>query len=176
MEESIKLVKQAKKGNVDAFAKLYETVYEDMYRFAFYTLGNAHDAEDVVSEAVISAFAAIKKLRLDEAFKGWIFRILSNKCNEKIREYTKRNSSFEQETQQNNQKMQSAVSGEDMTGWIAIKGLLWELSKEDRMILCMHIFGGYKTREIAGVLHMNENTVRSKESRALKKLAEKIEQ
>ena len=38
----------------------------------------------------------------------------------------------------------------------------------------MHIFAGYTTREIAKILHMNANTVRSKESRALKKLSLKL--
>lgn len=38
----------------------------------------------------------------------------------------------------------------------------------------MHVFAGYSSREIAGILHMNANTVRSKESRALKKLLEQL--
>lgn len=176
VEEYVRLVGQAKKGNTDAFASLYEEVYEDMYRFALYTLGNIHDAEDVVSEAVMSAFASIRKLRMDEAFRGWIFKILSNKCKERIREYTKRNSSFEQEMNAADSAIQRNTACEDSAGWLAMQGLLRELEAEERIIICMHIFGGYKTREIAEILHMNENTVRSKESRALKKLAEKIKQ
>ena len=31
------------------------------------------------------------------------------------------------------------------------------------MIVGMHVFGGYKTREIAQILAMNENTVRSRD-------------
>ena len=44
MEESRELVRQAKKGKREAFAKLYETVYEDMYRFALYVLKDREDA------------------------------------------------------------------------------------------------------------------------------------
>lgn len=170
MDEHVKLVRQAKKGSADAFAKLYEEIYEDMYRFALYTLKNTHDAEDVVSEAVISAFASIKKLRLDEAFKGWIFRILSNKCNEKLKEYVKRNSGQSGKTVFETEELQ-----EDVAERISMRGLFWELEEEECMIIGMHLFGGYKTREIAQILHMNENTVRSRESRALKKLAKKLE-
>ena len=50
MEESRELVRQAKKGKREAFAKLYETVYEDMYRFALYVLKDREDAEDAVAE------------------------------------------------------------------------------------------------------------------------------
>lgn len=178
MDEHIKLVRQAKKGSVDAFAKLYEEIYEDMYKFALYTLRNTYDAEDVVSEAVTSAFASIKKLRLDEAFKGWIFRILSNKCNEKLKEYTKRNSKEEGQTVSEMEEMQIFSGGtmkDDIAERVSMQGLFWELAEEECMIIGMHLFGGYKTKEIAEILHMNENTVRSKESRALKKLAEKLE-
>lgn len=47
MEESRELVRQAKKGKREAFAKLYETVYEDMYRFALYVLKDREDAEEL---------------------------------------------------------------------------------------------------------------------------------
>lgn len=53
--------------------------------------------------------------------------------------------------------------------------LVFELSDEERLIIGMHQFAGYTGREIAEILHMNENTVRSKESRGLKKLAQKME-
>lgn len=178
MDEHTKLVRQAKKGSVDAFARLYEEIYEDMYKFALYTLRNTYDAEDVVSEAVTSAFASIKKLRLDEAFKGWIFRILSNKCNEKLKEYAKRNRVLEREDAdmpEGKQPLSEEAVEADISERIFIQGLFWELSEEECMIIGMHLFGGYKTREIAEILHINENTVRSKESRALKKLAEKME-
>jgi RNA polymerase sigma-70 factor (ECF subfamily) len=38
----------------------------------------------------------------------------------------------------------------------------------------MHVFGGYRSREIAAILGMNENTVRSKESRGLKKMEKRL--
>ena len=52
MEENRELVKQAKLGKKEAFAELYETVYEDMYRFALYVLKDRDDAEDAVAESV----------------------------------------------------------------------------------------------------------------------------
>ena len=80
MEENRELVKQAKLGKKEAFAELYETVYEDMYRFALYVLKDRDDAEDAVAETVADAFESIWKLRKEEAFRAWIFKILSNKC------------------------------------------------------------------------------------------------
>lgn len=177
MNDYIKLVKAARRGDAQAFAKLYEEVYEDMYRFALYTLKHTQDAEDAVSETVTAAFASIKKLRTAEAFKGWIFRILSNKCREKLREYATRALSLEgrQEcTPQEVSGLFSAAPRRDVEEHILVRKLFFELEEEERLIIGMHVFGGYKSREIAGILNMNENTVRSKESRGLKKMAGKL--
>lgn len=168
MENYLQLVKKAKRGDTDAFAALYTDIYENMYRFALYTLRNTADAEDVVSEAVMDAFASIRKLRTEEAFKSWIFRILSNRCKDKLREYTRKTMELD-ETSSKDCGIQGPEEG------VIVRKLFFELPDEERLIIGMHLFCGYKSREIAEILHINENTVRSKESRALKKMAGNME-
>ena len=51
-----------------------------------------------------------------------------------------------------------------------------KLQETDRLIIGLHLFAGYKTKEIAEALHMNANTVRSRESRALKRLGEAMKE
>ncbi len=172
MEERL-LVKRAKRGDVDAFAKLYEKIYKKLYAFALYTLKRPEDAEDVVSAAVMDAFETIGKLKKDEAFSGWIFRIVANKCNQKMREYYKQGEELTEELME--------MAGETESCWddtkeenLEVRQTFFELSEEERRIIGMHVFFGYKTREIADVLGMNENTVRSKESRALKRMESRL--
>lgn len=163
-------VKRAKQGDTEAFAQLYGEIYENLYRFALYTLRHTADAEDVVSEAVVDAFASIGKLRTEEAFHSWIFRILTNKCKDKLREYCRC-----RKTEELSETADQTAYWEGPEEAAITRKLFFELADEERLIIGMHLFCGYKTREIAGVLHMNENTVRSKESRGLKKMAEKME-
>ena len=40
---------------MEQFLELYKSVYKDLYRLAYYYLGNSQDAEDVVSETVLKA-------------------------------------------------------------------------------------------------------------------------
>ncbi len=166
MKTDIQLIKKAKAGDTTAFATLYETIYKDLYRFALYTLKNPSDAEDVVSESVIDAFSQIRKLRKEESFKAWIFKILSNKCRQKFKT---QHLSLEEipwdfpDTSSSNLETDTLIREE-----------FFSLSNEERLIISMHLFAGYKSREIAKILHMNENTIRSKESRALKKIASNI--
>lgn len=170
MEDYLQLVRAAKQGDTEAFATLYGEIYENMYRFALYTLRNTADAEDVVSEAVTDAFASMRTLRSEEAFKSWMFRILSNKCKDKLRE-TYRVTIGEAEEFANIQEERPRGGLEEAA---IVRGLFFELPAEERLIIGMHLFCGYKSREIAEILHMNENTVRSKESRGLKKMAGKL--
>lgn len=165
MEYNLIEIKKAKQGDATAFANLYRQVYEDLYRFALYTLKNKIDAEDVVSETVMDAFSSIKKLRSEESFKGWIFRILYNKCKDKLREYTKKTVEIPEDYAEKS-------SSEKVEEGAVMRVLFKELSEEERLIISMHLFAGYTSKEIGALLHMNENTVRSKESRALKKLGE----
>lgn len=77
----------AKNGDTSSFCKLYELYYKDMYRFAYYMLGNAQDAEDAISETVLDAFTGIRNLKHPSRFKAWIFQILTTKCKRQMAVY-----------------------------------------------------------------------------------------
>ena len=168
MEQYLQLVGEAKRGNAEAFAELYKKIYENMYRFALYTLRNTADAEDMVSEAVTDAFANIGSLLSEKAFQSWIFRILSNKCKNKLREYTRKEEELSDEVME-------SCGKEGPEDAAIVRKIFFELADDERLIIGMHLFCGYRTREIAEILGMNENTVRSRESRGLKKMAGKME-
>ena len=172
MDGYLELVRAAKHGDADAFAGLYQEIYEDLYRFAVYILKNPADAQDAVSEAVADALAPLRRLRSEEAFRGWMFRILSAKCKRKLKEYAHKTAELSEELSEH----LAAPGTGDVAEHVQVRMLFWELPQQERMILAMHLFAGYTSREIARQLHMNENTVRSKESRALKKMKEKWEQ
>jgi RNA polymerase sigma-70 factor (ECF subfamily) len=55
-----------------------------------------------------------------------------------------------------------------------VRDAFFELADEERLILAMHLFLGYTSKEIAAFLEMNENTVRSRESRALQKMGNRL--
>ena len=49
------------------------------------------------------------------------------------------------------------------------------LGDEERLILSLNLFGGYTSKEIGRILDLNDNTVRSRQKRALEKMAEYLE-
>ena len=65
---------------MERFMEQYQAVYKDMYRLAYYYMGNAEDAEDAVQETALSAYEHFHRLKNKEAFRPWIFKILVNRC------------------------------------------------------------------------------------------------
>ena len=169
MDTKLQLVRQAKQGNAQAFAALYQNIYHNLYRFALYTLGNPTDAEDAVGDTVADAWAAIGKLRKEESFESWMFQILHNKCRRRRKEYLFRPLEW-------TDALGDSASNDDLDQKYHLRRAFGELADKDRAIISLHVFGGYTSQEIARITGMKANTVRSRESRALKKLARQLEE
>lgn len=153
------------KCDAKTFAQMYETVYTDMYRFALCMMKNRQEAEDTVSEAVVAAYENIRKLRNEEAFKNWIFTILSNVCRKRLRKAAKEQAHSQGE-------VTSQIPSQEMDPGIAVdvRKAFFLLEEDEQVIVGLSVFGGYNSQEIGKALKMNPNTVRSKRSRALQKM------
>ncbi|MGH7337648.1 MAG: RNA polymerase sigma factor, partial [Myxococcota bacterium] len=60
------------------FARRVEALTDRLYGAALRLARNADDAEDLVAETVVRAWARIAELRDPQAFEAWIRRILNN--------------------------------------------------------------------------------------------------
>lgn len=150
---------------MERFMEQYQTVYKDMYRLAYYYMGNAEDAEDAVQETALAAYEHFHRLKNKEAFRPWIFRILVNRCKKSLK---KRN-------RWGIRKEEPEPSYEpSLTSQAELSELLGRLEEEERLIVTLVVFGGYKSGEIARLLNKNHSTIRSKYRRALKKLESEL--
>lgn len=150
---------------MERFMELYEAVYKDLYRLAYYYLGNAQDAEDAVGETVLKAYENFASLRNEAAFRGWIFKILVNQCKSQLRKNGNRKTS---------ELVEELAYHPELGDGVIAKDMLSGLSAEERQIVALAVFGGYKGEEIAKMMHRRHSTVRSKYRRALKKLEQQI--
>lgn len=164
------LVVQARKGDTHAFATLYEQIYKDLYRFAFCTMKDPTQAEDVVSAAVLHAFENIHKLRKASSFQSWMFQIVANECRRQFRLQAKTI------PYDSDEMFESAdPSAENLAGQLALKQAFATLGETERLIVGLNLFAGYSSREIARYLRKKEGTVRSAKKRALDKMRRFLE-
>nr|WP_296267398.1 RNA polymerase sigma factor [uncultured Merdimonas sp.] len=146
------------------FAQMYESVFPDLYRYAFCILGHPQDAEDAVSEAVMTAYGNIRKLRKPGSFKSWIFTILANICKKRRRTMGREIHSQEDAAAElPDQEVDHAEA-------LDVRRAFGVLTDEEKEIIGLSVFGGYNSREIGQMLGQNANTVRSRRSRALRKM------
>ena len=164
------LIRRAKKGDVKAFSSLYARIYIELYKFALYTTKHEQDAEDAVSEAVITAFEKMAQLKRDESFRSWMFTILCNQCRRILRERKKSGDPMEEMENHTGSTSSGSAENPDYTSAYAVKEAFGALEEEERMIVAFSVFGGYRSEEIGTMLEKNPATVRSKKSRALEKM------
>lgn len=162
------LVYEAKKGDSIAFSKVYALFSNDLYRFAYYYLGNSYDAEDAVQDALIQAFIHISDLKKAAAFQSWMFKILSNCCKTKLANSSKNPAPLC--IDEIAELVADDSNGEDIKLSLELKDAIFRLSEEERSIVLMSVIGGYKSFEIAKILDCPPSTIRSKLSRSLAKL------
>lgn len=149
----------AKRGDAHAFAMLYQTVYQDLYRLAYFMLGDRFHAEDAVSEAVLNAYLHIGSLRKAESFKGWMTTIVSNVCRRKL--WSMGSVPLPDHLAAREASIDQALD---------LSCALGALTKEERMVVCLSVLAGYTSKEISRCLRRNQNTVRSIKASAMKKL------
>ena len=165
-EETAALVAKAQSGDTEAFGRLYECVYTDLYRHAYYQLGHAQAAEDAVQETALEAFRGVRKLKNADSFRCWIFTILSARCNRGIRElYRQRGQDPLEET-----CLPETDFTEKSDEAIRLRKAIAELPEADRRLLLLAVVGGFSGREIARIMGRPEGTLRSRLSRCIKKL------
>ena len=150
----------AARGDAQAFAALYELLAKDAYRYALYLTGHPQDAEDAAQDAAVKAYQTIGTLKNTDAFRSWYLRIVHNACMDVIRR--RRETAVEE--------LPESIDTPELGLRRDLADALGGLNALDRSIVLLHVLEGYRLREIAQMMGMNANTVRSKYSRALEQL------
>ena len=140
------LIRRAKRGDIRAFSQLYARIYRELYRFALYMTGHTQDAEDAVSEAVLSAWENLSGLRKDASFRSWMFTILNNCCKKMLR--SGRREAALPEGGAHDRIGENAYEP-DYAQWPDVRRAFGELDEEERRIVAFSVFGGYRSEEIA---------------------------
>jgi len=172
MDPRIDLCKRSQTGDREAFGDLYALYAKELYRYAYFVLGSPELAADAVQDAVISAFEQIKSLRKPEAFKAWLFKILSNTCNKHIGDKVRQRETVLYDDGLGGLALVEALPAEDI---MDLKQAFTVLDPIQRQIVLLCVVEGYKSREVAQMLSSTPGTVRSKLARALKKMREELE-
>jgi RNA polymerase sigma factor (sigma-70 family) len=73
-------LRKAARGDATAFAAVYESHHQALYRYCRSILRNPEDAQDALQSTMAKAFAALQTEQRDIDVKPWLFRIAHNEA------------------------------------------------------------------------------------------------
>ncbi len=151
------LMKDAKSMDAEAFLELMDRHSLAMYKVARAMLRNDEDAADAIQSTILICYEKLDTLREPRYFKTWMTRILINECNKILQHY--RNLDFQEEFAESSAQDMSMAEFE-------FKEMLRGVSEKYRVVLVLYYVEGFKIQEIAKLLELNENTVKTRLVRA----------
>ena len=79
-QEPLRDIRQARRGNKEAFVRLIRMNETSLYRVARAILHSDGECADAIQEAILKAYKSIGNLKKPQYFKTWLIRILINEC------------------------------------------------------------------------------------------------
>ncbi|MFH2012337.1 MAG: sigma-70 family RNA polymerase sigma factor [Pseudomonadota bacterium] len=164
---------KASKGDVESFEKIYRTYTDYVYNVALRIVQNREDAQEVTQEVFISVYRNLKNFRFQAKLKTWIYRITVNKAIN----HTKKESKMKDKTvdyidasgaENPLDSLDARAEREHKEGMI--NKLLDALTPEQRACIVLRNIEGLSYKEIAKVLNIGINAVRSRLKRAREKV------
>ena len=137
-----------------------------MYRLAMSILCNEDDAADAAQEAILTAFQKLSSLRDRERFQPWLLRILTHQCYAILRQ---RRRLLPYETLAEQEAPAACEQSQDL--WQAV----CDLSEQLRSVVVLYYYEGFSAREVGEILGISEANVKTRLSRARKRLREQLE-
>jgi len=174
MMHSDTLIVRAKTGDQSAQGKLVQLWYKRIYNFGYKFFLDHDMAMEVSQRTFISMCKNLQSLQDATRFKPWLYKIAVNYCREEARKKkTNRSFSFDlvwsREAEDSPHWESSRQRQDDPDRQLQhlelsdiLQKALLELSDEQREVVIMKEYEGLKFREIADVLNISENTVKSR--------------
>ena len=146
------------------FSQIAEKYWDTLYRIALNFYGNPSDAEDTVQDVMLKLYRSNKEFENDEHVRNWLIRVTINSCKSVLQNFWRRNRvSLDDIAEQ-------AVF--DTPEQSELFTAVMSLHEQHRTVLYLYYYEDFTTREIAEMLHVKENHVRVRLSRARNKLKE----
>jgi RNA polymerase sigma-70 factor (ECF subfamily) len=164
------VIERARAGDRAAFAELYDSYVDSVYRYLLYRLREASDAEDLTSEVFTRAFANIHRYRWQgKSFLAWLYTIARNAVTDRRRRErpTVDLDSAYGVAEDGPTAHDRAVLGEQVG---ALRGAVKHLTTEQQQVLSLRFEANLSSREVARMLGKNEGAIRALQFRALGRL------
>ena len=161
-------MKKLVKGDEKAFERLVRENQNRVYAVCLNMLKNPHDAQDAAQDAFIKAFRSIRSFKAESKIETWLTKIAVNTCLDMLRSRKETVDIDDQYDLAGGETPESEF--ERSSRREAVRAALSRLPAEFRAVVILKYVEDRSYEEIAEVLNINVNTVRTRLFRAREKI------
>jgi RNA polymerase sigma factor (sigma-70 family) len=178
-----RLAQRVAGGDRSAFEQLMRRYNRRLYRLARASLGDEAEAKDALQDAYLAAYRSIGKFRGDAALSTWLSRLVLNACGERRRRSYRRENivpilSTERAMDSVARVPDGGEQPEQLVARTQIRRVLerkvGELPEIFRVVFMLRSVEELSVEEIADILAISPETVRSRHFRAKGMLRESL--
>ena len=177
-EEDAELFTRAQRGSVDAYEEIVQRYQQLAFRTAYVITRSAAEAEEAAQDAFVKAYRALGSSRTGAEPRPWLLRIVANEARNRVRSAGRRQRldlRLAEGFRQGDAAPSPEAAAVDADERRRLIGLVNELDENDREVIASRYFLELNSEETAAALGIPEGTVKSRLSRALGKLRERVE-
>lgn len=187
LEEYAELVRSSASGDTEALDRLLVHAQEVAWRFSNSVCGRQDDAEDAMQEALIKTYRYIGRIREPAAFKPWLYRTVKNAClmgrrkkaGEPMRLLSLDDPAFGHPHRGVVEARDPGRSPEQLAEDARLRGRLRHavltLPVPYRAVVFLREMQGLSTREVARVMGVSEDNVKTRLRRARARIQATLE-
>lgn len=164
------LAQRASQHDQAAFAELYNAYVDKIYKYIYYKVGNAPDAEDLCEQVFLKAWEAIGRYTwCGYPFSAWLYKMAHNLVVDHYR--------MRRDTLPLNDVLATSDEPVDPQNMLRqtldaceLQEAIFQLTPEQRQVIALKFIEGYENAEIAQMMNKKEGAIRALQYRALRSL------
>ena len=180
-EDDVQLIHAVLSGDDAAFNTLVEKYQKSVHALAWGIIGDFHYAEEITQDTFLRAYQKLSTLEDPSQFSGWLHVITKRLCFNWLRDQKP-----EKQSQSLEDTPMEEVAKSDYAHYVLeqreteatehrleiVENLLEKLSEKERTVMSLYYLGEMTTQEIGKFLDVSVETIRTRLSRARKRLRE----
>lgn len=166
-----------------------QQIYLDVFLFVQSRVGDKDRSLDITHSVMETIIKKRSSLRSDKTFKSWAMQIAANKVNDyyrSVKKFSMLHVTLGVNQDSDNDSVIDINNIEDVKANILDRMIeeqdkyniicaLQRLEQNLQVVIRLHVICGYTLREVAEILHKNQNTIRTWYARGIVQLKEEFE-
>jgi RNA polymerase sigma-70 factor, ECF subfamily len=168
------ILQRAKRGDLAAFRELMRLHKLRVFSVALRLTGNSADAEEVAQDVFLQLHGALAQITDSGHLRHWLLRAVSHRCIDRLRRRVSRPQLVSIDALPESAQGTAAEGAGDLLAVAQVRRLVLKLPPEARAVLLLRFQEELVPTEIAAVLAMPLNTVKSHLRRSLEWLRSQL--